>query len=237
MIQNLSSRIAAALIVIACGFALGAAGKPASNSSAAPRSWNAAVVVTPQGGYIRGNPDAPVKLVEFISYTCPHCAHFEVESDATLQLGFLRTGKGSIEVRPFFRNVIDVTAALLATCGPSTKFFGNHAAILRGQEKWLHQPSQAEIARWSNPDFATRMRAIASDLHLYELMEARGYGRPELDRCLANKPLAEKLANQTNDAVQTLKVQGTPSFLINGELQDGVYSWDGLKPKLEELTR
>jgi hypothetical protein len=47
-----------------------------------------------------GNPrNAPVKLVEYISYTCPHCAHFEAESDAQLRIGFIATGKGSIEVR------------------------------------------------------------------------------------------------------------------------------------------
>ncbi len=62
------------------------------------------------------------------------------------------------------------------------------------------------------------MRAIASDLKLYDLMATRGYTRIQLDKCLTNKPLAERIANQTGEAVSKLGINGTPAFLINGEL-------------------
>jgi protein-disulfide isomerase len=228
--------IAAALLVASSAILLSGASKPAPKATA-PRNPTTVVSVTPEGGYLRGNPAAPVKLVEFISYTCPHCAHFSIEADAPLTLGFIGTGKGSVEVRPYFRNPIDIAAALLATCGAPTKFHGNHGAILRAQEKWLRNPTQGEIARWSNPDFTTRMRAIAADLGLYPLMEARGYARPELDRCLANKTLAERMANQNQSDSQIYQIKGTPSFLVNGELQEGVHDWAGLRPKLQALTK
>lgn len=238
MTKTIAARFVAALLIAIGGMALAAATKPTPKSAASTaRDWNATVAITPQGGYQRGNPDAPVKLVEFISYTCPHCAHFEAESDATLQLGFIRSGKGSTEVRPFFLNVIDVSATLLASCGPPSKFYGNHTAILRSQSKWLRQPSQSEAQRWSNPDFATRMRAIAGDLGLYKIMETRGYQRTVLDRCLANKALAEKFAKQNAADSKQYNIGGTPSFLVNGELQQNVHSWDTLRPTLEGLTR
>ena len=50
---------------------------------------------------------APATLTEFISYTCPHCAHFEKEAAGELTIGFIRTGKGSMEYRPFLRNIVD----------------------------------------------------------------------------------------------------------------------------------
>jgi protein-disulfide isomerase len=206
--------------------------------AAAPANtnWNTVISQTPEGGYRVGNPNAQVKLVEYVSYTCPHCAHFEMESDATLRMIFIAGGKGSVEYRSLLRNKIDVAVTLLATCGPIAKFRGNHTAFMRGQEKWFHGPSQGEEQRWSSDDFNTSMRAIANDLKLYDIMVRRGYTRPELDRCLLNRTAANKLAAQTQFAVEQLKVAGTPSFLINGELHDS-HGWDGLRPRLMELTR
>lgn len=222
-------------IAALCGAGLlVAAGKPLPK--AAPRNWNATVTRTPQEGYLLGNPDAKVKLVAYISYTCPHCAHFEQESDAQLRIGMVGPGKGSLEVRPFLRNPIDLTVTLLAECGPPTKFFLNHSAFLRRQEEWMapaYSLTDAQKARWSNPDFAVRMRAIASDLKLYDIMEKRGYERAEVDRCLANKPLADRLAQHTKDAVEQDFVAGTPAFVLNGLPLAGTGSWDTLKPQIE----
>lgn len=225
----------AIMLAALCGIGLLAgAGKPLPAS--APRNWNATVTPTPQGGYLLGNPAAKTKLVAYISYTCPHCAHFEQESDAQLRIGMIGPGKGSLEVRPFLRNVVDMTVTLLAECGPPSKFYGNHSAFLRRQSDWmapLNDMGDAQKARWSNPDFGARMRAVASDLKLYEIMEKRGYERPALDRCLADKALADQLAKRTQDAVEKDNVQGTPSFTLDGVPLAGTYGWDTLKPQVE----
>lgn len=240
MIRSFTGRLAAALALAGAGFALGAATKPApkpaAKAAAPARNW-AVPVLTPQGGYLRGKPDAQVKLVEFVSYTCPHCAHFEVEADAPLTLGFIGTGKGSVEVRPYLRNVIDVSASLLTTCGAPARFHGNHTAILRAQDKWLRNPTQGEVQRWNNGTFGARMRAIASDLGLYKIMLSRGYTPLQLDRCLADEARADKIANQTQADTEQYKIQGTPSFLVNGTLQDGVHDWAKLRPVLQALTK
>lgn len=227
------------LLAALCGTVLlTAASKPAAPT---PKlNWNNVVVRTPLDSHLLGNPNAPVKLVEYISYTCPHCAHFEEESDAQLRIGFVATGKGSIEVRSFVRDPIDLTVALLTHCGPATKFFGNHSAFLRHQTTWmapLASLTEAQKARWSNPDFGARTRAIASDLGLYSLMEARGYDRSDIDRCLGDKALAERLAQHTKDAGDKDFVTGTPSFLLNGVPLSGTYSWAVLKPQIEARLR
>ena len=227
------------LFAALCGAALlTAASKPAP--APAKTDWNSKVVRTPLDSHLLGNPDAPVKLVEYISYTCPHCAHFEAESDAQLRIGFIAPGKGSIEVRSFVRDPIDLTVALLTHCGPASKFFSNHSAFLRHQTTWmapLASLTEAQKARWSNPDFAARTRAIASDLGLYSLMEARGYDRPAIDRCLGDKALAERLAQHTKDATEKDFVTGTPSFVLNGLPLSGTYSWAALKPQVEARLR
>ncbi|WP_408590000.1 thioredoxin domain-containing protein [Novosphingobium sp.] len=209
--------------------------KPAARVVASG-GWGAKVTRTPQDSYILGNPAAPVRLITYISYTCPHCAEFDKESEVPLKVGMIDTGKGALEVRPFLRNAIDVVATLLAECGPPEKFLGNHLMLLRRQDEWTAPAmsmNEVQKARWSNPDFATRMRAIASDLKLYDLMEARGYGRPELDRCLADRALAERATRHTQDAVEKDFVRGTPAFVLNGVPLAGTANWAGLKPQLE----
>ncbi len=231
------------LLAALCGaLLLTAAAKPARApaGSAAKVNWNNVVTRTPLDSHLLGNPDAPVKLVEYISYTCPHCAHFEQESDAQLRIGFVATGKGSIEVRSYVRDGVDLTVSLLAHCGPPSKFFGNHSTFLRHQTTWmapLASLTDAQKARWSNPDFATRTRTIASDLGLYSLMQARGYDRTAADRCLADKALAERLAKNTKEASEKDFISGTPSFVLDGVPLSGTYSWATLKPQVEARLR
>ncbi len=217
---------------------LAGAGKPLPSNAA--RNWNATVVKTADDSYVLGNPDAPLKLVEYISYTCSHCAHFEQESDAQLRIGLIAPGKGSIEVRSYLRNGLDVTMSLLSRCGPPSKFFGTHSAILRSQAQWMATAgslTEAQRQRWVNPNFAIGMRNVASDLHMYELMEKRGFNRAQVDRCLADKPLADRLAKGTKDAVEIDNINGTPGFKLNGVVLAGTFSWDALKPQIEARLR
>jgi protein-disulfide isomerase len=81
------------------------------------------------------------------------------------------------------------------------------------------------------------MRAIASDLGLYALMEARGYDRPAIDRCLADRPLADRLAKHTKEAADNDFVSGTPSFLLNGVPLSGTSTWATLKPQIDARIR
>ena len=214
--------------------------KPATPPAPHAANWNGTITRTPNGGYLLGNPAAPLQLVAYISYTCPHCADFEAEADAPVRIGMIAPGKGSYEIRPFLRNGLDVVAALLAECGPPSKFFANTRLILSTQREWMAPAgslTEAQKGRWESPDFATKMRAIASDLGLYAIMERRGYDRVELDRCLANKPLADRLAKQTQEASEKDFVQGTPAFLIDGVPLAGTYTWDSLKPQLDARLR
>jgi protein-disulfide isomerase len=211
-----------------------AAGKPAPLSQPDHRNWNAAVAVTPSGSHQLGNPAAAVKLVEYISYTCPHCAAFETQADGPMRLAYVSAGKLQIEVRHYVRDPVDLTVAMLTNCGAPAKFFLNHATFLRSQATWI-QPmtnsTPAQRARWSSGDMLTRRRAIASDFHMYEIMQSRGYERVAVDRCLADDAMAQRLAQQNVEA-DRLGVAGTPSFLLNGQMLYGTHDWSLLQPQL-----
>nr|WP_221214504.1 thioredoxin domain-containing protein [Novosphingobium hassiacum] len=199
-------------------------------------NWVAAGSVTPEGYHVLGNPAAELRLVEFVSYTCPHCSHFETQSEAQLKIGMVAPGKGAIEVRNFVRDPIDMTVALLTNCVPANRFFPLHTAFMRSQSTWIAtatNSTEAQRQRWSTGPLAARTRAIASDFKFYDFMAARGMTRTTMDRCLANEALAKKLAAQTEEAQEKYFVTGTPSFMIDGALLAGTHDWAGLKPQLE----
>jgi len=195
---------------------------------------------TTEHGHRFGNPQAQVKLIEWASYTCPHCAHFAMEGDAALDLAYLPTGKVSFEIRPFARNIVDITASLMAQCGDTSKFKINHELLMRNQATWLGKAqhlSPAQQQRWGAGAFAERMRAIADDLDLYELMARNNYSVAELDRCIADEAAGKKIAQQTQADAAAFGIQGTPSFAINGVLVEDAYSWDALWPKLDAALK
>lgn len=228
-------KFATAAIAATAALLLGGASPPAR-----PANWTQTAAVTPEGHHVLGNPAAPLRLVEFVSYTCPHCAQFEVESEAQLKLGMIGPGKGAVEVRNFVRDPIDITVALITNCVPANRFFPLHTAFMRTQPQWigpLASSSPAQRQRWTTGPFASRTRAIASDFKFYEFMATRGMDRPTLDRCLANEALASKLARQTDDAVQALGVSGTPSFMIDGIVLAGTHNWQALRPQIMARTR
>jgi protein-disulfide isomerase len=204
--------------------------------AAAPRGdWTTTINPGPGGSHVLGNPNAKVKLTEFISYTCPHCAHFHQESETPLLVGYVLPGKVSVEVRHFLRDPIDLAAALTTNCGDPKKFFRNHHAILQNQDKWMAvmgTASKVQQSRWTNGPFGARMRAIAADFGFYRLMEQRGYDRVALDRCLADEAMARKLTAQTREAANA-GVEGTPSFMLDGNLLAGTYDWKSLSTQLD----
>lgn len=209
--------------------------------AAAPKTvaWSNTVTLGAEGSHILGNPEARMKLVEFVSYTCPHCATYNLQSEGVLRLAYIPSGRLSIEVRNHLHNRVDLALAMLASCGPKDRFFLNHTALLRSQPKWLAHMDHATAAqrqRWEQTDLGTRNRAIASDLHLYEVMATRGYERQELERCLTDKAMADRITAQSRSAEQA-GVVGTPTFSINGKLLDNTHDWAGLRPQLDESLK
>ncbi len=202
---------------------------------AAPSNWNATVRLTPSGGHVLGNPAAAIRLVEYISYTCTHCAEFDRAANDPLRLYFVMPGKVSVEVRHLVRDPIDLTVAMLTNCGALRKFHGNHTAFLRNQSRWItiaSVASPAQQTRWTNGDQSARRRAIASDFGFYAIMQGRGYDRPAADRCLADNAMAQRLAQQTAEAGR-LGIDGTPSFVLNGEVLAGTHDWETLQTQLK----
>ncbi|MBX7482555.1 thioredoxin domain-containing protein [Qipengyuania qiaonensis] len=191
------------------------------------------------GGHLFGNPDAETKLVEFMSYTCSHCATFARKGDAAIKLSHVPTGKVSYEIRHLIRDPVDLTATLLTHCGEAKKFGGNHEAIMYRYDEWIEKArtaTQAQRSRWQFGTLSARLQAIANDLDFYEIMETRGYRRADLDRCLSDEAKAKVLADTSAADVQRYGLKGTPSFVLDGELLEGTHDWPSLEKRLKDAT-
>ena len=202
-----------------------------------PAKGNFGIMVSDKdNGHQIGNPAAETKLVEYMSYTCSHCATFTRQGEGAIKLAYVPTGKVSFEIRHLLRDPIDLTAAMLTHCGEAQKFPANHTAIMHKQAEWIkaaRATTQAQRARWQFGSNASRRQAIASDLGFYDIMENRGYSRVELNRCLADDTKANALAETSARDIAAHDLKGTPTFLINGKVLDGVYSWPELQPALD----
>ena len=218
--------------------AMGAAIVFAAPAAAQQTDWTARVTISDKGGHIVGNPLAKNSVTEYMSYTCSHCANFEVQSYTPLRASFLKKGDINFEVRNLILNPIDLSAAMLARCGGRTKFFGNHRAFLTSQSTWikpfqsLNAEQQKSLAEGTVPE---RLKKIATIAGFYGIMQKRGISRSQANACLADKSAQDKILGMTKHATETLKLAATPSFVLNGKPMDNVHNWTGLQQSLIAL--
>ena len=199
-------------------------------AATAPRPWTAVATPIASGSYLIGNPKARVKLVEYVSYTCPHCAHFEKEADATLD-AMVRSGSTSVEIRNQVHDGIDLAAATLARCAGAAAFPKVHAAFFARQEQWYERAAawaegnRERVKSW--PQLA-QLSAVAEGAGLPAIAREAGAPAAAIAACFANDA-AVKRTIAVSEA--TSKVQGTPAFEINGRLIQNV-GWAELQPQL-----
>ena len=221
-------------MLMAFAAAAPAAPHPAQGTTGAS-NW-LTVVDTARAAAIARQPAAKVRLTEFVSYTCPHCGHFAQESRHALRLAYVSQGKVQVEVRHVIRDPVDLTAAMLANCGPAAKFPRNHAALFAAQPQWLAvvaRATPAQRTRWSNGPVR---RAPARDRQRLGVLRDDGDARLQrvaLDRCLTDEVLARRLAEQSAADDTKWQVSSTPSFAIDGTLLAGTHAWSVLQPQLD----
>ena len=199
-------------------------------------NWTARVALSPIGGHVLGNPAAPTKLVEYISYTCSHCAHFVGEASAPLKADYVKGGKVSVEVRNAVRDKYDLTAALLARCGGAKRFFGNHEALFANQDAWMEQLQPYDRGAAKPSEQIAALRDIGRNTGLYTLMGKRGFTPAQLDACIADPASMKQILAMTDEAWNKVKIGGTPGFTINGALASGS-GWASLRDALPKAAR
>jgi protein-disulfide isomerase len=221
---------AAALVAIA-----GCNSKPgdAATNSAAPikqvpppkgGDWTTVVSATDAGGFMMGNPDAPVKLIEYGSLTCPHCREFDESGTGTLIAKYVKSGQVSYEFRNYVRDAFDLAASLIARCNGAKGFFPLSRALYKDQLVWTGKvqsvPREQLQQLDSLPPEQVPLQA-AKFAGLPDWAAVRGIAPARSAQCLTNKAEIDRLVEVTGNATnQYPDFPGTPTFIINGKMAD-----------------
>ena len=209
-------------------------------TGAAPApDWTRTIFQTPSGATVMGNPKAKVRLVEYLSYTCPHCAQFTQQAAAPIQRDYVAKGLVAVELRNAVRDPYDLAAALLARCGGPSKVFGHTEAIMAYHDVWIANVELFEVRdakRYEKLPLSGRLQAIARATGLTALLQARGLTVPQMNACLASKPMNMIVIAMTKEAFQTRKIPGTPHFLLNGTPGPYADTWAAMEPTLRTAT-
>lgn len=245
--RSSSSRIAAMAFAAPLALALAAcsgtesedggdlAGEPiAAIPAPAGTSWVDTVTVTEERGYKIGNPDAPLKLVEYASHTCGACAFFAATAKEPLKEKYISTGVVSFEQRELIRGFEDLLIATMVQCGPkeSMQPLSDQAwASLEDIIKGIQANADAYNAAGNLPP-EQRFVAAAEAAGLIDFFASRGLSADQSRACLTDTKKIDAIAKASDAQAKELGVNATPTFFLNGSKLD-VNQWDKLEPILQ----
>jgi protein-disulfide isomerase len=158
------------------------------------------VTVVPEDRVL-GKEDAPVTVIEYASFTCPHCAHFATDVLPAIKAPLIDSGKVRLVFRDYPLDQLALRAAMLVRCLGNDRAFGMIDLLFQRQMQW---------ATAQDPDAA-----------LLAIAKQAGLSDADFHACMANQDVQNAVVQSRVDAEQKYKIQSTPSFLINGRLAVG----------------
>ncbi len=146
-----------------------------------------------------GNPDAKVTVIEYASFTCPHCKNFHANVLPDLKKNYIDTGKINFIYREVYFDRFGLWAGMVARCAED-KYFGISDMIYNEQSEWTAGENPGAVA--DNLSKIGRKAGLTSD---------------EIDACLRDEKMAVSLIKVFEDTTAADGVNSTPTFIINGE--------------------
>ncbi|HMT41475.1 MAG TPA: thioredoxin domain-containing protein [Sphingorhabdus sp.] len=240
-LKILTASIAALALASCGGSETGEAPKGEPVAAVAPpagKQWIDVVSKTAEGGYLIGNPDAKIKLVEYASLTCHVCAQFSNDAGSDLHDNFINNGKISYEFRNFVRDEFDLMAARVTRCGANEAMLPLTEQFMGFQETLFENANKigtdkALEAKITSLKGGERFFALADAVGIVEFFAQRGVSRDQSKACLSDTAEMQKLADLTAEYGKKYTIQGTPTFYLNGVRLD-VTAWPQVKGKLQE---
>ena len=166
-----------------------------------------------------GDADAPVEVVEYASFTCPHCAAFHTSTFKDFRRDYIDTGKVRFTYREVYFDRYGLWASMVARCAGPMRYMGVADLIYRGQNDWARQSDPA---------------AVADSLKKIGLQA--GLSQEELDACLDDGAKAQALVKWFEANASRDEVTSTPSFLIDGEIHSGNMSLEQIGRLVDEAA-
>ncbi len=147
---------------------------------------------------IKGDPDAPVTIVEFSDYECPFCARFYSQTYTQIDEQYIKTGKVKLVYRDFplsFHQNAQKAAEAAECAGEQGKYYEMHDLL-------FENGVSGGVAQY---------KQLASQI---------GLDTAEFNTCLDTGAMAGEVQKDFADG-QRAGIQGTPGFIINGKIISG----------------
>ena len=213
-----------------------------TQASPPPGGTWADVVNATSAGFLMGNPNAKVKLVEIGSLFCPVCKRFEEEGVPTLIDKYVKSGQVSWEFRPYIiHGPIDMAANLVARCNGPKTFFPIAQSLYTDQSALLAKfeaTPQDKLAQVQNLPTDRIFVEIANLMGLQDWAAARGVSQARSNQCLSDQKMIDREVQLTSDVNNGYPdFVGTPSFIINGTMLKETSNWAKLEPQLQSALK
>ena len=149
---------------------------------------------------VQGVEDAPITVIEYASFTCPHCARFHSDVYKLLRKNYIDTGKVKFIFREVYFDKYGMWASMIARCSGPDRFFGMTDLILNSQSTWARAGDDLAIVE-----------------ALRKIGRLSGMQDAALDSCLQDGEKLRALVGWYKENAQRDGIQSTPSFLIDGQ--------------------
>jgi protein-disulfide isomerase len=166
-----------------------------------------------------GPANAAVTITEYASMTCPHCAAFNAEVFPKIKAEYIDTGKIRYIFREFPLDIKAAAGSMLSRCianGDGAKYFAVTDMLFRQQSDWVMKDTAASLSR---------------------IGKQAGLSQQQVDDCLKDQSLLDKIAADQKYAADVLKVDSTPTFFVNGEKIKGETSFEEFDKKIKSLLK
>ncbi|WP_407184871.1 DsbA family protein [Bradyrhizobium centrosematis] len=166
-----------------------------------------------------GPNDAAVTITEYASMTCPHCAAFNEQVFPKIKKEYIDTGKVRYIFREFPLDIKAAAGSMLSRCianGDAPKYFAVTDMLFRQQSDWVMKNTTETLTR---------------------IGKQAGLTQQQVEACLKDQALLDKIAADQKYASDVLKVDSTPTFFINGEKIKGEASFEEFAKKINPLLK
>ena len=166
-----------------------------------------------------GPANAAVTVTEFASMTCPHCAAFTEKVFPKIKSEYIDSGKIRFVFREFPLDVKAAAGSMLARCiakDDAGKYFAVVDMLFRQQEAWVLKNTTETLTR---------------------IGKQAGLSQQQVEDCLKDQALLDKIAADQKYANEVLKVNSTPTFFLNGEMMKGEQSFEEFDKRIKSLLK
>lgn len=172
------------------------------------------LVPGPLGDMTKGDPMAPVTVIEYASLTCNHCADFAANTLPKLEESYIETGKVYYILRDFPFDPIATAAFMLSHCAGPERYFGFVDVLFLQQTQWAFTQTPMED-----------LKAIARQ---------GGFSEERFDQCMKDERIFNHVRDVATRGAKTFGVRSTPTFFINGEKIEGALPWAEFEPLIQK---